>query len=211
MSEDSGDAELSDAQLEVTDLQPWEAKLLKAWRGNPKLQEAMKQAALTEHGEHVPETTDKQGNPLPRLNLDDPDPATDDPLLRVGYTLLAQLPEHWESAMLNVTAAADEARTFVVVVRRPAVDSEPPETTFYLPGVAEACSALRRATYEADGRGAWYNAHIRLDPNGTLVPLYDYDTPPFGYWGPNEVDLVRRDHELYPRDPELLPDWHPAR
>lgn len=210
MSEDSGDAELSDAQVQATDLQPWEAELLQAVRAHPELQEALKHGALTEQRERAPQTTDEHGNPLPRLNLDDPDLATDDPLLKVGYALLAQLPEPWEFAMLNVTAAADEARTFVVV-RRPASDAEPFETTLYLPGLAEACSELRRATYETDGRGAWYNAHIQLRRNGTMVPVYDFNTAPFGFWGPNEVDLVRRDHELYPRDPELLPDWHPAR
>lgn len=153
---------------------------------------------------------DEQGNPLPRLDLEDP-PTTplEDPLLRVGYALLAQLPEYWESAMLHVTAAADEIRTFATVVVH---EDDPRESRIkFFSDLAEPCSALREETYEPEGRGVWYNATIWLYSDGTIKPTYDYNTPPFGYWGPREVELVRRDQELYPRDPENLPPWHPAR
>ena len=80
----------------------------------------------------------------------------------------------------------------------------------YLPAVADACSRLRRSMYEAGGR-AWYNAFVRLAPNGTLTPTYDYEGPPFLHWGAREVELARHDQELYPRDPGQLPAWHPSR
>ncbi|AYY11715.1 hypothetical protein EF847_02200 [Actinobacteria bacterium YIM 96077] len=164
------------------------------------------------HGEqHLWPTTDKHGNPLPRLDVDNPRTTTDDPLLRVGYALLPQLPGDWEVAILHVTVAADEVRTFATVKDR----GRPPlEGRLHYPGVsaelAEACVALRRATYEPDGRGVWYNANIRLERNGAIAALYDFVNPPFGCWGPNEVELARRDQELYPRDPQQLPVWHPS-
>ncbi|WP_166353978.1 hypothetical protein [Phytoactinopolyspora limicola] len=89
---------------------------------------------------------------------------------------------------------------------------------FFFPAIspefAAACLELRRSMYQADrpgGRGAWYNAIIRMRRDGLIAPLYDFSQPPFGHWGPREVDLVRRDQELYPRDPGQLPAWHPAR
>lgn len=163
---------------------------------------------------YVPPSTDEHGDPLPRLRLDDPPATVDDPLLRVGYALLAQLQlsEGWKLVVFQVTAAADEIRTFVLVHGQ---DDASPESLYrfpdVVPGLAEACLALRRSTYEPDGRGAWYNAHMRLYPDGTIVPRYDFSLPPFGCWGPRETELVRRDQELYPRDPERLPAWHPSR
>ncbi len=155
-------------------------------------------------------TTDADGNPYPRLDLDGPPPATDDPLLRVGYALLAELPDEWEYALLIVSAAADEVRTWVIV-KVPSDDVTAMRNLFYLPRVAEAAAALRRATHEPEGRGAWYTLTVRLERTGALKPRYDYESPPFMTWGPGEVELLRRDQELYPRDPAKLPDWHPAR
>lgn len=151
--------------------------------------------------------TDEDGNPLPRLDMDSPPSASDDPLLRVGYALLAHLPERWDYVMLQATGAADDLRT-VVMVRVPGRD--PGMGIMFVTDLIEPCLALRQATYEP-GRGAWYNAMIALYPDGTIRPIYDYTMPPFGDWGPRELDLVLRDHELYPRDPEQLPPWHPAR
>jgi hypothetical protein len=156
-----------------------------------------------------PPTEDEHGNPPPRLDVENP-PATppEDRLLRVGYALLARLPEHWPSAMLQVHAAADEVRTQTMIFGE---DAEAPVRTCYFIDLAEPCLALRRASYEPDGRGAWYSAMIRLFSDGTIRPTYNYTSPPFGTWGAHEVELLIRDQELYPRDPEALPSWHPAR
>ncbi|WP_129669466.1 hypothetical protein [Phytoactinopolyspora endophytica] len=175
-----------------------------------ELVQEVRQALLdpVQHDRSPP--VDEHGDPLPRLNVDDPSPETDDPVLRVGYALLADLPLNWETAFLDVTAAADEVRTSAMVKVRGA-DAASHAFRFYFPEIAEACLALRRATYEPNGRGAWYNAIIRLDRDGTISLNYDFTNPPFGCWSPNEADLVLRDQVLYPRDPELLPPWHPAR
>ncbi|PZF84442.1 hypothetical protein [Jiangella anatolica] len=173
--------------------------------GDEELGRTMRAAMLDSGRDHW---ADADGAPYPRLELDDPPAPTDDPLLAVGYALLAHLPEGWEFALLTVSAAADEVRTYVTV-RLPGGDARH-RILLYLPDVAAAALALRRATYEPDGRGAWYGALIRLDNDGRLATKYDYDGPPFMQWGPGEVELLRRDHELYPRDPEHLPPWHPV-
>lgn len=47
--------------------------------------------------------------------------------------------------------------------------------------------------------------------NGPLTFQHLLYLPDVGVWGPDEVELLRRDQELYPRAPEWLPPWHPAR
>lgn len=155
-----------------------------------------------------PPTADKDGNPLPRLDLDRQPPSTDDPLARLCFALLPALPQHWQKATLDVGAAADDVRMFVVV-RMPG-EGHHFRTLHYLPAVAAAAGALRRSMYEAEGRGAWYRAMIQLYRDGTVHPHYSFDEEPFLHWGPGEVELLRRDHELFPRDAAHLPTWHPV-
>ncbi|RIQ21634.1 hypothetical protein [Jiangella rhizosphaerae] len=173
------------------------------------LQEAIRRVMTRENRRLSEETTDEHGNPLPRLDLDHPPATTDDPLLRVGYALLPHLPTGWLTAILNVAAAADDVRTWVMITK-PGEGLSQYEHLHYLPDVAEAAASLRHATYEPE-RGAWYGFILRLNANGTLVLREDYESPPFLHWGPREVELVRRDQVLYPRPPERLPAWHPAR
>lgn len=168
------------------------------------------QYARKHEREQADATTDDDGNPYPRLDLDGAPPATDDPLLRVGYALFAELADEWEYALLMAHAAADDVRT-QVMIRRPADDFATFQHLLYLPDVAGACAALRHSMYEPGGKGTWYAVTVKLKRNGVLVPHYDYEGPPFIPWGPGEVELLRRDQELYPRDPAQLPDWHPAR
>lgn len=173
------------------------------------LHELVQRLTLREHRRQSAETTDQDGNPLPRLALDDPHPETADPLLRVGYALRDELTGDWLTATLMVSAAADEVRTWAMITR-PDPGPQKYGHLLYLPEVAAAAAALRRSAYEPNGRGAWYSTVIRLNANGTVVEHPDYDGPPFMFWGPNEVELLRRDHELYPRPADRLPEWHPA-
>lgn len=199
MSDDGGRAEASHEMADVLAMIASE---------DEELARGMRRVLLKDEQRKAVRTTDEHGDPLPRLDLDDPRAATDDPLMNVGYALVTALPDGWEAALLTASAAADEVRT-MVVVRMPG-DATFRQRLLYLPTVAEACSALRRATYDAVGR-AWYGLVLRLERSGVMDPSYDFDGPPFLQWGPREVDLVRRDQERYPRDPAQLPDWHPAR
>jgi hypothetical protein len=144
-----------------------------------------------------------------QLDLEHPPTTTQEPLQQIAYTLLSQLPQRWESVMLDVHAAADEVRYVGLVITQEA--DEPLDKRFrFFSGLTEPCLALRRATYDPHGQGVWYSAIIRLSPDGTGDAIYNFTFPPFGCWGPHEQALVLRDQEMYPRDLEQLPDWHPA-
>ncbi|HEY9409038.1 MAG TPA: hypothetical protein VIP77_05600 [Jiangellaceae bacterium] len=199
MSDERGDVEPSTQLVDPFDVFAAE---------DPELAQRLRRLILKHDRERAARTTDDHGDPFPRLDLDDPPATPDDPLLNVGYALLAVLPDGWEAALLTAAAAADEVRT-MVVVRMPG-DATFRQRLLYLPTVAEACSALRRSVYDAAGR-AWYGLILRLERSGVMHASYEFDEPPFLQWGPREVDLVRRDQELYPRDPAQLPGWHPAR
>ncbi|SDU61099.1 hypothetical protein [Jiangella alkaliphila] len=167
-------------------------------------------AYLRKHDrEQAAETTDADGNALPRLDLSAASPETDDPLLRVGYALLGHLPEGWLHANLMASAAADDVRTTVMIK----LEADGPlsfQYLLYLPDVAAACATLRRSMYTED-RGAWYNLAFLLRPNGAITTQVIDLHPPFGVWGPDDAALLVRDHELYPRPQERLPAWHPSR
>lgn len=66
---------------------------------------------------------------------------------------------------------------------------------------------------KAEG-GTWYRATISVDENKQVTASFDYESKPYGEdeEGSAEViDLLTQDHELFPRDLEHLPDWHPAK
>lgn len=155
-----------------------------------------------------PECTD----PFPRISLTDQRPATDDPLLLLGYALLDHLPDDWRRAKLYVSSAAETVRTWVDVDT--GHDDEPGEEHFAMPDIANECLALRKAMHDPE-KGTWYRASITLEykaPHvGELTTRFDNDSQPFVYWGLEEIELVRQDHELFPREVEELPDWHPLR
>ncbi|WP_147375245.1 hypothetical protein [Jiangella rhizosphaerae] len=162
--------------------------------------------------EHLPEWHPENIDPPPVLQFDGPRPETDDPLLRLGYAVVDRMPvdDHWWSRItLQITAAADTVRTCVVATFQE--DDAPYERYLYLPGLEEACLELRRSMYDPS-TGAWYRAIITIErPRLHIKHWYDYEAPPFaGFWGPREWESIQRDHELYPRDPDELPDWHPA-
>ncbi|MBB5791945.1 hypothetical protein [Jiangella mangrovi] len=199
MSDDSRPVDPLDA-MEAEASDPVDVELVQALR-----------ASLDKHArERAEETTDDDGEPLPRLILEGPRPETGDPLLLVGYALLGHLQEGWEYATLHASAAADDLRMAATVK----LAGEGPLTLrhlHYLPDVAAACAELRRSMYQDDGRGAWFNITIMLRQNGAINFIVLDEQPPFAYWGPGDAELLRRDQELYPRDPEHLPFWHPAR
>ncbi|PSL02823.1 hypothetical protein CLV30_109131 [Haloactinopolyspora alba] len=146
-----------------------------------------------------------------QLDMDNLSAAPDDPLLQIGYALVPQLPGHWDDVLLDLTSAADDVRTMAMVRMQEEGDEPPDNRIHFFSDLTEPALALRRSTYEPNGRGAWYTAMIRLARDGTITAKFEFDLPPFGLWGPNEVALVSRDQELYPRDPARLPRWHPAR
>lgn len=163
----------------MSDVDPLDA--LEAETTDPDALELLRvmRVALAKHErEQADETTDEDGNPLPRLDLD-ATTAPGDPLLRVAYTLLGHLPDGWRYAILSASAAADDVRTSVTVK----LEGDGPLTMrhlLYLPDVAAACAEQRRSRYE-DGHDAWYSATFLLRRSGVVSTFYP-DHPPFGVW-----------------------------
>jgi hypothetical protein len=82
-----------------------------------------------------------------------------------------------------------------------------------------ACLELRKTMYRP-GVGTWYTAHFTVDETKECGVEYDYDTMPedreiLMAHGPGINDELREvlleDQEMFPRDQEHLPGWHPCR
>src|SRR5690606_20155259 len=70
------------------------------------------------------------------------------------------------------------------------------------------------------GKGTWYNATFVVDEERRISADFDYENPPFGgvaddddpdSEGDADPELLLEDHRMLPRDPDVLPEWHPAR
>lgn len=76
-----------------------------------------------------------------------------------------------------------------------------------------ACLELREAMY-SESTGTWHQAIFRLNQESNFDADFDYDAKPYEAEeeGSKDLrDLLMYDQELYPRDNENLPDWHPAK
>lgn len=141
-----------------------------------------------------------------------PDPSL---LNAIGRAMADAAPEGWKTLTLDVTAAGNltDVGFDVEMHDGSEPDIEPPDD-----GV-DVAAALRKAMYEPD-KGTWYNATFTVDDTGKITADFDYDNPPLGGMvnddepdpgGDADDALMLKDHKTYPRDPENLPSWHPAR
>lgn len=62
---------------------------------------------------------------------------------------------------------------------------------------------LRHKMYEP-GRGTWLSAVLRLEPDGTLCPHFNYDEQP-DWWRPVDPSLYRDELQNYPRSDQHIP------
>jgi hypothetical protein len=126
-------------------------------------------------------------------------------LTAIGRAMARAAAPGWERVEVTITGAGPMSGTTVAVVdgngvtdRSAGLDDEG----------QDAADELRRDMYQP-GKGTWYNATVTLTNSGKLNAGFDYDNPPFG--GDADADLLLEDQRLFPRDPEHLPAWHPAR
>jgi hypothetical protein len=126
-------------------------------------------------------------------------------LARIGKSMARSAPSGWEEAELKITGAGPMSGTTLLANsadgatdRKIGIDHDG----------QDAADQLRKEMYQ-HGKGTWYNASITLTHTGKLTASFDYDTPPFD--GDADPDLLLADQQLFPRDPEHLPAWHPAR
>lgn len=140
-----------------------------------------------------------------------PDPNT---LNTVGQAMIAAAPDGWRRLKLDVMAAGEMTDTGLQIERMDgSVDTD---AVLELDGL-DAVEELRTAMYE-QGKGTWYRATITVNENSEIKADFDYENAPFGgvhdgtpNSGNADPELLLEDHKRFPRDPELLPEWHPAR
>lgn len=135
------------------------------------------------------------------------------PLGAVGQAMVAIAPAGWRRLTVHATAAA--TMTSVTTVAELTGNTPPAHPVMGTDGVL-AVADLRQSMYRK-GTGTWYNATITLDASGKITADFDYEMAPFGGLAGNvadggaEPELLLADQELYPRDSEALPRWHPSR
>ena len=126
-------------------------------------------------------------------------------LTAVGQSLARSAPEDWHELELKISAAGAMTRTTVNAAR---ADGSIDHDCELDDDGDDAAADLRESMYQ-QGKGTWYNARVTLDNARQLDVDFDYENPPFD--GDADRDLLIEDQRLFPRDAELLPDWHPSR
>lgn len=129
-------------------------------------------------------------------------------LAEIGQAAVAGAPEGWTALTIEVVGLADS----VTVDAYAAAPGGEVEIGWPTSG-SIAAFKLREAMCQ-ESTGTWYRATFTVDDQGQMVTDFDYDAKPFESeeeGDPDVVDLLRKDHELYPRDNGHLPGWHPAR
>ena len=137
-------------------------------------------------------------------------------LTQIGQAMLEAAGSEWKTITLDVTAAAAMTKTSLTIEK---ADGTYDQTTNISTDGAIACDELREAMYQ-EGKGTWYNATFVVDEGRRISADFDYENPPFGgvaddddpdSEGDADPELLLEDHRMFPRDPDVLPEWHPAR
>ena len=128
-----------------------------------------------------------------------------DLLARIAKALARSAPEDWKALTMRISCAGDMTQTGFTATRTSGTFNG---DVRLIDDGHRAVPLLRSAMHQP-GKGSWYNAHLTLDKFAQLHAVYDYDNPPFD--GAVESRFLIEDQRLYPRDPAILPLWHPCR
>lgn len=126
-------------------------------------------------------------------------------LARIARALFRSAPEDWRVLTLRVSCAGDMTQTGFIATRT----SGTLNRDVRLDDDGHLAALLLRPAMHQPGKGSWYNAQLVLDKFAQLHAVYDYDNPPFA--GDVESKFLIEYQRLYPREPAMLPLWHPCR
>jgi hypothetical protein len=77
-----------------------------------------------------------------------------------------------------------------------------------------ACAKLREIMFH-ERKGTWYTATFTVEAARKCYAEYDYDSAPLNADFAEALADIRAelidDQEMFPRDQEHLPEWHPSR
>ena len=78
---------------------------------------------------------------------------------------------------------------------------------YFRKGLDKIFKELRETTYDlAAGKGAWFHAAIKVDPNGKFNIQYEYEKKPNFTYEPDSSKYVD-DLKRFPREESLVPQW----
>lgn len=129
-------------------------------------------------------------------------------LTEIGQAALAAAPRGWTRITLEASGMGPATDTSARAETSTGVEL----FTIDADGAA-ACAKLRKSMFK-DSTGTWYRASFTIDSSKQLTVEFDYEAKPYDEDEDGEdflVDLLLDDHKRFPRDPEHLPDWHPAK
>jgi len=126
-------------------------------------------------------------------------------LTEIGKGMIDGAPDEWQRLELSLTSAGLMIKSGLSVTKS---DGSVDKLHEIDGDTLAACDELRESMYQ-DGSGTWYNADIIVDRSGNIESTFDYENPPFD--GTADPELLTEDQQEYPRDPEHLPNWHPAK
>jgi hypothetical protein len=126
-------------------------------------------------------------------------------LTEIGAAMLRAAPPGWQLLRLSATGAAGMIGTDLEIDME---DGSTDLSNTIEPAGRIACDRLRAEMYQP-GKGTWYNASFVVDPDSRIEAEFDYDGWPFGEQATD--DLLREDQEVFPRENDLLADWHPTK
>lgn len=137
-------------------------------------------------------------------------PTSWDELQRAAASALADAADAypWSRAVMRVSALAATSEAIADVYLADG-------SSEYLAVPPAAITAMRdlRQQMARPGTGSWYTAVLTLTNEGGRVGVdvdFDYDRRP--EWdAPPPDSAYLDDQRQVPRDPDKLPDWHPAR
>lgn len=138
----------------------------------------------------------------------EPEPTRDQPLLaasdtveRIGRLVARATPGPWRKVVLHYQGLGR--------VSELTAESVSPDGTLHPvippPEVSELLSRLRDQMYRENG-GTWFGARLVVHPSGTVQGDFDHHGEP-QFSSPLDPEDYQDELQLYPRDPEHLPEW----
>lgn len=134
--------------------------------------------------------------------------ASDHLLTEIGQSALAAAPRGWTRITLEASGMGPSTDTSARAETLAGIEL----FTIDAAG-AGACAKLRKAMFK-DNTGTWYRASFAIDSSRQLTVEFDYEAKLFDEDEDGEdfiISLLLDDQKRFPRDPEHLPDWHPAK
>ncbi|MEU4740684.1 immunity protein YezG family protein [Actinosynnema sp. NPDC023658] len=131
---------------------------------------------------------------------------TGDVYQKIVDASLANLPDDWNTARITIYMLSSQSHLGAEYTTQ---NVEAPIKFVPTFDALRAFKELRELTAQP-GKGAWYTAIFKMDRSGKFDVEFDYDIKPAFPYDVDDEDY-HEDLDEYPREPEYIPEWMPAR